>query len=62
MKMQMMPSSAQTPRTAIHFGLLDYLHLLKMQCQVSNHGFTDVTNKSIKMSQPEVKNVSNFPC
>jgi hypothetical protein len=50
MKMQMMPSSAQKPRTAIHFGLLDYLHLLKMQCQVSNHGFTDVTNKSIRMS------------
>ncbi|CAO0794119.1 unnamed protein product [Mucor circinelloides] len=53
--MQMMPSSACTPRTGIHFGLLDYLHLLKMGSQVSNHAFADITNKSIAMSQLEAR-------
>jgi len=56
--MQMMPSSACTPRTGIHFGLLDYLHLLKMGSQVSNHAFADITNKSIAMSQLEAREVS----
>lgn len=57
----MMPSSTQTPRTAIHFSLLDHLHLRKMQSQVSNHDFSDFSNKSIKMSQSVVHNVNNFP-
>jgi len=56
--MQMMPSSSCTPRTGIHFGLLDYLHLLKMGSYVSNHAFADITNKSIAMSQIEQQQVS----
>ncbi|KAL0137073.1 hypothetical protein V8B55DRAFT_1161729 [Mucor lusitanicus] len=56
--MQMIPSSSVTPRTGIHFGLLDYLHLLKMGSQVSNQAFTDITNQSIAMSQHGPKKMS----
>lgn len=50
--MQMLPSSLKTPQTAVHFGLYDYLHLLKMAGKVSNHAFAEVTVQSTRMSFP----------
>lgn len=43
-EMQFLPSGSKSPNAAIHFGLLQYLHTLKMSQQVSNHGFAEVAN------------------
>ncbi|KAI8334906.1 hypothetical protein BD560DRAFT_414269 [Blakeslea trispora] len=45
MVMQLLPSSTKSPRLAVHFGLLSFLHKLKMAAEVSNHSFTGVINE-----------------
>ncbi|KAI8390063.1 hypothetical protein BD560DRAFT_442639 [Blakeslea trispora] len=45
MVMQLLPSSTKSPRLAVHFGLLSFLHKLKMAAGVSNHSFTGVINE-----------------
>ncbi|KAI8355593.1 hypothetical protein EDC96DRAFT_484268 [Choanephora cucurbitarum] len=43
---QFMPASIITPRKAFHFGMLDFLHLLKMNGQISNHCFVNIANQN----------------
>ncbi|KAI8360670.1 hypothetical protein BD560DRAFT_474116 [Blakeslea trispora] len=42
---QLMPASFQSPKTAIHFAMMDYFHLLKMNAYVSNHFFARISNQ-----------------
>ncbi|KAI8334934.1 hypothetical protein EDC96DRAFT_583019 [Choanephora cucurbitarum] len=43
---QFMPASLVMPRKAFHFGMLDFLHLLKMNGQISNHCFANILNQN----------------
>ncbi|KAI9355287.1 hypothetical protein BD770DRAFT_391623 [Pilaira anomala] len=45
--MQVFPSSAKRPKSGCHFALLDFLHLFKMNAQVSNHASADIMNQHL---------------
>ncbi|KAI8322219.1 hypothetical protein EDC96DRAFT_570339 [Choanephora cucurbitarum] len=42
---QLMPTSLVIPRKAFCFGMLDFLHLLKMNDQISNHCIANILNQ-----------------
>ncbi|KAI8082095.1 hypothetical protein BDF21DRAFT_417115 [Thamnidium elegans] len=60
--MQFMPNGSKTPNAAVHFGMLDFLHVFKMEAQVSNHSFTDAINllmekKGVELQKTVLNNV-----
>jgi hypothetical protein len=42
--MQFLASGGKTPNAAIHFAMLNYLHVTKMIEQTATHGFTQIAN------------------
>ncbi|KAI8327779.1 hypothetical protein EDC96DRAFT_587037 [Choanephora cucurbitarum] len=48
---QMMPNEIESPRRALHFAMLEYLHHLKMIGQISNHCFVDMCNQHYRKTE-----------